>query len=91
MDIKRLTKNIPQFHTPTDVHPRDRGFTSPGIKHSVKIEYTTIDMSNMESDSKDSCKKSLTGMYDECAYSEVCQLRLKMYYIYGIISDIDFS
>ena len=54
------------------IHPKDRTYTFLGVKESVKIDFLTDSKDNLESNSIDSCKKSSIGVFDECAYQEVC-------------------
>ena len=56
---------------PTELHPRDRGFTYPGIKQSVKVDHVEV-IDTFEERSKFPCNKSMNGMYDVCAYRTVC-------------------
>ena len=53
------------------IHPKDRGYTFLGVEQSVKIDFFTNNMGDLESNSIESCKKSSTGAFDECAYQKV--------------------
>ena len=59
-----------QFHVPTELSPRDRGFTYPGVKQTVKVDHTKL-VDTLEEYSMYACNKSMNGIYDECAYREV--------------------
>ena len=74
-------KYVSQFHIPTTLSPRDRGFTYPGVKQTVKVDHTKL-VDTLEEYSMYACNKSMNGIYDECAYREVGRKVL----IYFIVS-----
>ena len=61
---------LSQFHIPTTLSPRDRGFAYPGVRQTVKVDHTKL-VDTLEENSIYPCNKSLNGIYDECAYREV--------------------
>ena len=66
-----------QFHIPTELSPRDRGFTYLGVKQSVKVDHIEL-TDTLGEQSKFPCNKSMNGVYDECAYRKVCVLKYKV-------------
>lgn len=61
---------------PTELSPRDRGFTYPGVKQSVKVDHIEL-IDALGEQSKFPCNKSMNGVFDECAYRKVCVLKYK--------------
>ena len=70
INIKINIKYVSQFHIPTTLSPRDRGFTYPGVKQTVKVDHTKL-VDTLGEYSKYACNKTMNGVYDECAYREV--------------------
>ena len=81
-NMKINLKYPSQFHIPTTLSPRDRGFTYPGVKQTVKVDHIKL-VDTLEEYSKYPCNKSMTGMYDECAYREVGRVSCSCYVQYS--------
>ena len=76
-DGKDEHEHTSQFHMSTDLSPRDRGFTYPGVKQSVKVDHIEL-IDTLEEQSTFPCNKSMNGVYDECAYRKVCVFKYKV-------------
>lgn len=59
---------------PTELSPRDRGFTYPGVRQSVKVDHTQL-IDTSEEKSVFPCNKSMNGVFDECAYRKVGEVK----------------